>query len=510
MVSAQVALAGYKVKKKAELAEIQRNKYEQDPVLWITERAKGFMYSKLREIAMSVVFNRRTAVPSAHEIGKSWVAARIAAWWIAAHPPGSAFVVTTAPSAKQVKVVLWKEIRRAFVAANLNGRLNQTEWWLNGEMVAMGRKPNDYDPTAFQGIHAKFVLVILDEGCGIPEDIYIAANSLVANEFGRILVIGNPDDPDSHFAKVCNPGSGWQVIPVSAFDTPNFTEEEAPQEVKDVLVGPIYVEEMRRDVGEESAVYVSKVLGKFPVNKIDGVILLSWIRKCQTEDFDIDTYSYEDLIPVELGVDVGAGKDETSIRERRGIVAGRYWEEKTPDPEDAFRLIIPVILETNATRVKLDIIGIGWGLLGLLRSAALRGNHINEMMIGTNYEDVPFDVSNVEFVGVNVGQASTDPTRFLRLRSQLWWEVGRNLSVDCAWDLSLLDEMTVSQLIRPTWTPDLANRIVVESKKDTMKRTNQPSPNRADALLLAFCEPPQEDTEYIITTYDPVQIGPDI
>ena len=492
ITSQQAVLAAYKVKKKQELRLASQNRYAHDPVSWIQDRARGYMHKKLQEIAKSVAVNRRTAVPSAHAIGKSWLAARLAGWWIDSHPLGEAFVLTTAPTNKQVKAVLWKEMRRVWNTANLPGRMNQTEWWINGEMVAMGRKPSDYDPTAFQGIHAKWVLLILDEGCGIPEQIFIAGNSLIANEFSRAIVIGNPDDPESYFAKICDPSSGWSVIPVSAFDTPNFTDEKsiAPQELKDVLVSQIYVDEMIKDVGIDSAVYTSKVLGKFPQNKADGVVPLSWIRACQNED-KIEQYTEEDLLPVELGVDVGAGGDDTSIRVRRGILAAESLSLTTPQPEDAYEAILNVIKETRATRVKIDIIGIGWGLIGMLRQAYIRGEH------------------TAEIVGVNVGQSATDPTRFPRLRDQLWWEVGRELTRTKGWDLTLLDERTIGQLIRPTWRPDLANRHKVESKQETMKRTKTKSPNEADALLLAFCEPPRETEELLVIHHEPVQVGPD-
>lgn len=506
--SKQAQVAALKVKLRLQQQASSRLRYSNDPSLWIEERANGFMWSIPKQIAQSVVENRRTAIPACHELGKSWLFGRLAVWWIDTHPPGTAFVVTTAPSNRQVVAVLWKEMRRAWAATNRLGRFNQKEWWLNDELVALGYKPADYDPTAFQGIHAKYCLVLLDEGCGIPENIYIAANSLAANDFSRIAVVGNPDDPDSHFAKVCSPGSGWNVIHVSAFDTPNFTGEEVPQEVKDVLVGPIYVDEMKRDVGEDSPVYISKVLGRFPENKLDGVILLSWIRRCQQgkddDGFPIDAeYTYNDLVPRELGVDVGAGGDETSIRFRQGLlVDGRIWEGKTPEPEQAFHLVVQAVMETRATRCKIDVIGIGWGLVGMLRQTALRGHHYNEVT------ECEIDISYCEFVGVNVGQGSTDPTRFPKLRDQLWWEIGRQLSIDRAWDLTQLDEVTVNQLISPVWKPDLANRHKVESKQDTMTRTKRPSPNRADALLLAFCEPPTEDIEQIVIAYEPEIIGP--
>lgn len=507
VVSNQVKIAALRTRYRIQKQSALRARYTDKPALWIEERAGGFMWSIPRKIAQSIVDNRRTAIPACHQLGKSWLFGRIAVWWIDSHPPGTAFVVTTAPSNRQVVAVLWKEIRRAWSVAGLSGRLNQKEWWLNNELVAMGHKPADYDPTAFQGIHAKYCLVLLDEGCGIPENIYIAANSLAGNDFSRLAVIGNPDDPETHFAKICEPGSGWNVIHVSAYDTPNFTGEDVPQDVKDVLVGHTYVEEMRHDVGEDSPVFISKVLGRFPVDATDGVIPRSFIAKCQDEEEYEEAFikNSEELWPREGGLDVGAGGDETSLRARYGkFVIDDVVEAKTPEPLDAYILTVPFIMKHHLTSLKIDTNGIGWGLRGMLQMCALRGRHFDEAI------GMEVDISYCQFKSVNVGVASTNPEKFVRLRSQMWWEIGRELSADCAWNLAKLDDITIEQLTRPTYKTDIANRTVVETKAEMMKRTSRPSPNRADALLLAFCEPPTEDIEEIAIYHDPVEIGPDI
>src|SRR5262249_41588035 len=153
--------------------------------------------------------------------GKSYTAAQIAAWWLDGHPVGEAVVVTTAPTDRQVKVVLWKEIRRVHSKAQLAGRTNQKEWLMTPEggeeeIVAFGMKPADYDPAAFQGIHARYVLVIYDEACGIPgagaqpssgshmnaSSLWEAGDSLLTNDDCRMLAIGNPDDPSAEFARI--------------------------------------------------------------------------------------------------------------------------------------------------------------------------------------------------------------------------------------------------------------------------------------------------------------------
>jgi hypothetical protein len=209
----KVSLAPSPIAIAADLLRPEPNPYLEDPVGWVTATTGEFMWSLQREIARSVHDNRYTAVKPCHGSGKSFTAARIAAWWLTMHAPGEAFVVTTAPTYKQVHAVLWREIGRAHRLADLPGRITlEDEWYVGQELVGFGLKPADYDPSTFQGIHARYVLVIIDEAGDVPKATFDAVNSLATNIYARVLAIGNLDDPASHFATICKPGSGWRVV----------------------------------------------------------------------------------------------------------------------------------------------------------------------------------------------------------------------------------------------------------------------------------------------------------
>ena len=410
----------------------------------------------------SVRDNRRTAVQSAHATGKSFISARVAAWWIDTHPPGEAFVVSSAPTFSQVRAILWREIGKAHAKGNLPGRLNQTEWLIDqpggqSEIVGFGRKPSDVDPTAFQGIHARYVLVIFDEACGIPTPLWDAADSLIANDTSAFLCIGNPDDPTTEFCNVCKPGSGWNTICISAFDTPNLTGEYVPESVKPMLVGATWVEEKRRRWGEDNPIWKSKVLGQFPEQSDGGLIAPRWVADAQRR-----WESMEPSEPIELGVDVGAGGDKSVICLRRGPVAQIIQADTNPDTMATTGSVIAALRKHGADIAKVDPIGVGRGVVDRAKE------------------------QKAPVFGVNVAIGSIDPESFANLRAELYWAL-RERFQDGDIAIPPDDDELAAELVALRFERTSRGQIKIQSKEDMLK-AGLHSPDRADALMLAFSD----------------------
>jgi hypothetical protein len=436
-----------------------------------------FLWSKQRQVLRAVVEHQRVAVKSCHGVGKTFTAGGVLIpWWIDTHPRGSARVLSTAPSNDQVRALLWHEVNQAHAAGGLPGRVNQTEWWIGTTMVAFGRKPADRKPGAMVGLHSEFNLVVLDEADGVADELWTAADALATNDSSRILAIGNPDTAGSRFEKVCKAGSGWHVITISAFGSPNFTDEAVPDAVRRVLVMPSYEAKTRLDHGEESAVYRSKVLGEFPEQSENAVIRAKDVEACQVAR-PLGLY---DLDPVELGVDVAAGGDRSVIRCRRGVRVGSgegwVWRSRHDDPERLVEEILAAQRETGATSIKVDANGVGYGIGGSVR------RRLREQALRTG--------QLIEVHPVMTGARSTDPRRFKNLRAELWW-LAREFFQAGVWDLSLIDDddLLIEDLQAPNWWEDANKRIYIEAKEDIIPRLGR-SPDDADAFLLAFHIPP--------------------
>ncbi len=363
----------------------------------------------------------------------------------------------TAPSFKQVQAVLFREIRQAHRAGKLPGVMNETEWKIDGQLVALGRKPADYDPDAFQGIHALYVLVILDEACGIPEALWVAAETLTANEGSRILAIGNPDDPGSHFARVSAPGSGWHAIRIDGYSSPNFTDERVPDELRGLLLSPTWVEERKRSWGEDSPLFVSKVRGEFPEEADDALIPLSWIRAAQAR---YENSPEEPEAKLVLGVDVARfGSDETVIVARRGDRAWIVGRHRMKDTMATTGRVVRAIHDLGATEARVDVVGIGAGVVDRLKE---------------QHEPV---------IGLNAGAAPRDRKRFANARAEWCWGLRERFERG---EIAICpDDELAAQLAGLRYEIDSHGRIQIESKED-MRSRGIASPDIADALMLAF------------------------
>lgn len=493
-------------------------RYADDPVGFVEQGLGETLWSKQKLILESVRDNKRTAVPACHSNGKSHLAARAIAWWICVHPVGTAMAVTTATTFRQVRAILWSHVRRVHGRHNLVGSTTQIEWRVDNELVAYGFSPRDTDETAVQGIHAPHLLVIVDEAGGISSVLGNAMESIMTGGHTRILSIGNPptDVEDSWFERSCHNANGlWNVIPVSAYDTPNFTGEEtgrchscppevASHDIKTHLVDHSWVDEVISEFGETSPFVEARVHARFPRSAPNKVLPLAWVEA------SVDNDRPADGDDIRLGVDIAAdGGDEFVVARADGFrvtirhksagsanqnavdVAGVVLQHIHQAEQDRLerRIVAPV-------RVKLDTIGVGWGVVSILQRWKDEQRHDSII------------------IAVNVSERAGEPSKFSNQRAEMWWNA-RTLfqpriqqNGEPTHDIRAeVDRRTVAQLTAPLYKSDSSGRIKIESKID-MKRRGASSPDRAEAVLLALYEPPNSGIVPVVGAYGIEQVNP--
>lgn len=260
--------------------------YQTDPigfyvdVLGIPEK---HIWSGPRRVAESVAANQLTAVPAGHSVSKTWGGGRLVNWFKTCFQPST--VVTTAPSDNQVRGQLWREIHAAFEGAkvSLGGKMTTLQWDMKPEPDVLASLPSECradweknfaigfstspdtvsdNATKMAGWHNVWMLIVIDEAGGIhPIISRTIMEGLVTNPRVKVLAIGNATDPNSEFAKWCEPDSEWNVVRISSEDTPNYKER---REVIPGLAGYDWVERLRKKYGTDGNGFMMRCLGKFP------------------------------------------------------------------------------------------------------------------------------------------------------------------------------------------------------------------------------------------------------
>ena len=492
--------------------------YLSDPGLWGRERLQEHYWSKQQEILLSLRDNRYTAVKSCHGAGKSFIGARAMASWIDNHDPGEAFIVSTAPTSAQVSAILWRELSKAHTKGSLPGSITTSGypmWKLGSQLVGYGRKPADYTTSAFQGIHERYVLVVLDEAGGIPPGLFDSVDALATNRHARVLAIGNPDDPTSHFAKICRPGSGWNVINIDALSSPNFTQEQVewmdcpecrergrttpllkelmqeekipysaefiPDSMRDMLIDPMWVEErLHRWVGipdsanpisklaTQSSIFTAKVRGEFPSESSEGVCPLGWVEAAMARWRDWRDQGFpEPKGRRVLGADIArGGEDATCIAIRQGSAVYEVQKHRYADTMQTTNYISS--LYTTQAMSVVDVIGVGAGVVDRLREL--------------KKDVIPFNASN-SAAGM-FDQSGT--LGFVNYRAAAWWNLRELLDPSRGSTLMIPDDEDLkADLTTPRWVVRSGGKVQIESKDDIRKRLGR-STDQGDAVVQAF------------------------
>ena len=398
----------------------------------------------------------------------SYIAARIACWFLACHP--HSLVLTTAPTDRQVRGILWKEIGQTVVGSKIpfGGNLNTQELRLGRDWFAIGFTAPDWDPTRFQGWHAEDILVIVDEACGVTDAIMTGIDGVMSSAHSRKLSIGNPTDPMSAFARDFK-RPGVSKIYISAFDSPNFEglceqdfvdgswETKRRPIVNPALVTPEWAARMLVKWGVDSPLWTAKVRGQFPEQSDDTLIPLSWIDAAQHRDLPP-----EKKPAVELACDVArsAQGDETVIMLRRGNSATCVWAVRGQDIVATSGKLIEQIRETGANIAKVDGDGIGAGVVDVLKS------------------------NNAPVYEIRSGMPPNEPERFVNLRAEWYWTL-RERFHDGDISIDEHDEELAGQLAQLKYKLDGKGRIAIEAK-DEMRKRGISSPDRADCLAYLF------------------------
>lgn len=428
-------------------------RYYNNPVAWAEEWLGVALWSKQKEILRSVFENRYTAVRSGHGIGKTFLAAVAVLAFLFLRFPSK--IITSAPTWYQVKDLLWSEINSLFkkylAPRSCPAKILQTRLSIKDDWFAVGISPKE--SVNFQGFHQKHVLVILDESPGVRREIFEGAETLMSAGDAHMLQIGNPVEAAGHFYDAFS-NAEYKKMHISCFDSPNFTGEPVPEEIKSKLVTVQWVEEKRQQWGEDSPLWQSRVEGNFPVASEDQLISLAWCEEASRRE----SVGGEKR----LGVDIARfGSDKTVYT----IVEGNAVKEQFIDTKrDLMHIVgrIKSIMENeNIEIVSLDDTGLGGGVTDRLRELNVRVNPVNG------------------------GEAAIESEKFYNRRTEIWWNMREWIRNE-----GVIPENTnlFADLTAPKFFYTSKGQIKLESKEEIRKRLGR-SPDFGDSLAIALAMP---------------------
>lgn len=443
-----------------------------DPVFFIERVLGRELWSKQREIAYAVRDHSRVAVRACHGPGKTFVAAAIVLWFL--RQP-EARVVTTAPTWRQVKSLLWHEVNQLHTGAAfpLGGICLQTEVKLPDGRYAIGLSTKPEDVEAFQGHHAKNILLVYDEASGVEQPIFDAGEGYLTTAGAKLLLIGNPTQATGEFYNAFHRNrAAYHQVHISYKDLPAFTGEAVSAAVADHLTGREWVEAQKARYGEDSPAYAVKVLGDFAEGADDTVFGIKGIENAQARELPV---APDDLRVI--GCDVARfGSDETAISLREGkrvrLKESYVGNPTTTTTGHLIRLAREVRQDKPHAKVRIvvDGPGVGGGVVDQVREKLAQQR-----------------ISGVSVVDFNGANTAIEEDEYPNARSESWFAVSEQID-----ELDLDDdEQLAADLLAPKYKVDSSGRRVVEPKEKTKKRLGR-SPDRADSVLLCFAQEREE------------------
>lgn len=413
------------------------------------------LWEKQVEVLTALTEHRRVAVKAGNGLGKGFCAAVAVLWFMYCHRQG-AITLSTAPTFRQVRHILWRQIHRLYrpAAESLGGKMLDTRWELADDCYAMGLSADSADQ--FQGFHSPNMFIVVDEAEGVSDEIYEAIESVMTSADPLLLLIGNPTTMTGAFRRAFyEERSLYANITISALDSPNV---KAGNVVFPGLTTPKWVEERREIWGEENPIYRARVLGDFPEQGEDTLLSLRDIEAAMQRDPRGHAVTPDDG-PI-LAVDVARfGSDRSVILRRRGDLVEDVRVLRQMDTMQLAGWVSAAIRECRPEEVLIDEIGVGAGVVDRLREL---GHQVR---------------------GINVAQKARQAGLFTNLRAEGYWNLRERLAAGSI--VLPKDNQLVGELAALRYQYDSEGRIKMESK-DEMRKRGLPSPDKADALMLAF------------------------
>ena len=395
---------------------------------------------------------KRISVRSGHGIGKSTTLAMLILWYLFCYK--DAQVPCTAPTSDQIHDILWKEVAKWL---NLMPQPVREKYeWTNGYIritespetwFARAKTARKENPEALAGVHGDFVMYIVDEASGVPEEIFNTAEGALTGDNVLVILISNPTRLIGYFYDSHHKDKeSWQTLGFSSIDSPIVDKE--------------YVSRIISKHGEDSDEYKIRVLGEFPRE---------------------DTMDDKGYIALFSENDIKISDTEEFIGERRlGIDPSGEGDDKTVWViRDNFKAkIVAVEKVSNAS-------SIAQKTMTLMQHYQVKGEHtyIDNFGAGANVAQ-ELALAGIRVKAINVGDKPSDEEMFLNRRAEASWRVKQWFRKGG----ELVDHKGWDEILTIRYRKELSGKMKIMGKLE-MKKEGIKSPDHYDALMMTFLDP---------------------
>jgi hypothetical protein len=402
-----------------------------------------------------------------HGLGKTGMEAWAIIWFATTRAAAGRDwkIITTAGVWGQLEAYLWPEVHKWVQMIDWQ-RLGRPPFTRN-ELLQMELKlqggsafaKSSSDAQFIEGAHADSILYIFTEAKAIGNDVFDAAEGAFSGNEDTTeayaLAMSTPGAPEGRFYEIQTQQAGLE-----GWHTVHVTLEEA---IASGQVSSEWAERLKRQWGEDSALYHNRVLGEFYSSDENGVIPLAWVEAAQRRWLD------NRHIPLlgldQVGIDVATtGDDKTCMAMFHGH---RVNEIRTSSLEDTVQTASRAqgILDKWGGVAVVDADGVGVGVADQLKRAG--------------YNVVAFHASGGSDAKDQSGELS-----FLNRRAEALWKLREALDPKNNPILELPDDDTLtSDLTSARWWIAGHAKIQIEAKKDIKKRLGR-SPDLGDAVMM--------------------------
>ncbi|ADV46430.1 terminase large subunit domain-containing protein [Nitratifractor salsuginis] len=388
---------------------------------------------------------KKISIRSGHGTGKTTLLAWIVLWWGLGRE--DAKIPMTAPTGHQLYDLLMPEIRkwREKMPVQYQNEVEvKTEKidFANGNF-AVPRTARKDQPEALQGFHATNLAFIIDEASGIPQVIFEVAEGAMTGESTLVIMAANPTRTEGYFYDSHHKNRWqWECFQFNAEESENVSKE--------------WIEEKKRQYGEDSDVYRVRIKGEFPRQSSNAVFSLQEVDDATTREIVDDSGAEV------WGLDVADFGDDKSVLAKR---KGKHFHEITARSG----LTLPdlagwLIYEYNQAKRKPAVI------------------FVDAIGIGSSLPAVCFEKGLDIVIGVKGSNSASNSEKYHNKRAEWYYNLKDLLEDGKIPD----DDELVGELMAQKYQISSTGKIQLVEKKEIKKELGR-SPDKADACALT-CE----------------------